>query len=228
MTWFDLLPRDVVELGERLAAKAAEERALGKVIFPAQENIFRALELCPPESLCCVVCGQDPFHGKGQANGLAFSVNPGVKLPPSLRNIYGELVDDIGCSWPKDGDLTAWAEQGVLLLNTCLTVEKGQPNSHSGWGWQEFTRAVFETALGLPQPVVFVLWGKNAQAFMAGLDIENYPNKKVLVSTHPSPFAARRASGNAPAFVGSKPFSKANRLLEEMGSAPIDWRVSDI
>lgn len=154
---------------------------------------------------------------------MAFSVNPGVKLPPSLRNIFAELVSDVGGRQPENGDLTAWAEQGVLLLNTCLTVEEGRPNSHSDWGWQEFTRAVFETALGLPQPVVFLLWGRNAQAFMAGLDIEKYPNKRVLVSTHPSPFSARRGSGGAPAFIGSRPFSKVNELLEEMRAKGIDW-----
>ena len=225
MTWFDVLPDDIAERGKALALRAAEERESGTVIYPAQSEIFRALELTPVEQLKVLVIGQDPYHGPGQANGLAFSVNSGVKLPPSLRNIFGELVDDVGCSWPVCGDLTPWAEQGVLLLNTSLTVEEGLPNSHCDWGWHEFTRSIFQVALRLPQPVVFILWGKNAQTFAAGIDFEKYPNKRVLMSTHPSPFSARKASGGMQAFMRSRPFSNANRLLQEMGSVPIDWKV---
>lgn len=223
--WFDILTEDVVALGRELAGKAEEERAAGKVVYPPQNCIFKALELTSPEIVRLVVCGQDPFHGAGQANGLAFSVNPGVKLPPSLRNIFTELVEDIGCAWPENGDLTPWAEQGVLLLNTSLTVEEGRPNSHSDWGWHDFTKAVFQAVLELPQPVVFLLWGKNAQEFATDMNIDNFPNKKILISSHPSPFSARRASGNIPAFIGSQPFSKANDFLVEMGSAPIDWSL---
>lgn len=225
-TWFDILPSAVRVLGVSLVERIERERCLGKTIYPGSENIFRALELTPPERLCLVVCGQDPYHSKGQANGLAFSVNPGVKLPPSLRNIFNELVEDIGCPYPDSGDLTAWAEQGVLLLNTSLTVEEGMPNSHSGWGWHDFTKAVFQAALELPQPVVFLLWGKNAQEFVVDLDIDKYPNKKVLLSSHPSPFSARRVCGNVPAFVGSRPFSSVNMLLTEMKSAPVDWKLT--
>lgn len=222
-SWTSVLPEDVIRSGSALAARAAAERASGSIIYPDQDSIFRALQLTAPENLKVCIVGQDPYHGPGQANGLAFSVNPGAKLPPSLRNIFNELIADIGCSFPSNGDLTAWAKQGVLLLNTSLTVKEHCPNSHSDWGWHEFTGAVFRAALDLPQPVVFLLWGKNAQEFVSGLDIEKYPNKKVLLSTHPSPFSARRSCGNVPAFIGSKPFSNADLLLAEMGSLPVDW-----
>lgn len=224
-SWISILPVGIGRLAKALTERAAWERCLGRVIYPGQEDIFKALEVTSPERVKVVIVGQDPYHGTGQANGLAFSVNPGVKLPPSLRNIFYELVEDIGCPYPENGDLTAWAEQGVLLLNTCLTVEEGKPNSHVDWGWHEVTKVVFRAALELPQPVVFILWGKNAQDFVSGLDIERYPNKKVLMSTHPSPFSARRACGKVPAFIGSRPFSKANALLHEMGGEPIDWKL---
>lgn len=223
--WADVLSDGVLATGRRLAERAFVERSAGKVIYPAQEDIFRVLEVTAPERVKVVIVGQDPYHGAGQANGLAFSVNPGVRLPPSLRNIFNELVEDIGCSYPGNGDLTAWAEQGVLLLNTSLTVEEGSPNSHTDWGWHEFTQAVFRAALELPQPLVFLLWGKNAQAFVSELDFENYPNKKVLMSTHPSPFSARRACGNISAFWGSRPFSKTNKFLDDMGSEVINWKL---
>lgn len=224
-SWFEVLPAGIVGIAKALTERAAQGRCMGRVIYPAQEDIFRALKVTAPERVKVVIVGQDPYHGAGQANGLAFSVNPGVKLPPSLRNIFNELVEDIGCPYPESGVLSAWAEQGVLLLNTSLTVEEGRPNSHIDWGWHEFTKGVFRAALELPQPVVFLLWGKNAQAFVAELDFEKYSNKKVLMSTHPSPFSARKACGNVPAFIGSKPFSKANALLKEMGSEPIRWEL---
>ena len=223
--WSNMLPSEALTLAESLADRAVEERKLGKIIYPNQNCIFRALELTPPESLKVCIIGQDPYHGPGQANGLAFSVNPGMKLPPSLRNIFNELVNDIGCPYPINGDLTAWAERGVLLLNTGLSVEEGNPNSHAHWGWRGFTQAIFRSALDLPQPIVFLLWGRNAQEFVSDLDFSKYTNKRVLVSTHPSPFSAKRALGNVPAFIGSRPFSKSNSLLVEMGSLPVDWKL---
>lgn len=194
-------------------------------IFPHKDDIFSAFQITRPDTVKVVILGQDPYHGAGQANGLAFSVNRSVKFPPSLRNIFNELVDDIGCKYPESGDLSPWAEQGVLLLNTSLTVEEGKPNSHSDWGWHDFTKAVFRAVLALPQPVVFLLWGRNAQEFVADLDIDLYTNKKFLTSTHPSPFSARRACGSVPAFLGSKPFSNANKLLLEMGVTGITWEL---
>lgn len=223
--WTNILPVEAITLAESLVNRAEEERKLGKIIYPKQDCIFRALELTSPESLKVCIIGQDPYHGPGQANGLAFSVNHGVTLPPSLRNIFNELTADIGCPYPGNGDLSAWAERGVLLLNTGLTVEEKHPNSHVNWGWHDFTQAVFRTILDLPQPIVFLLWGRNAQEFVSDLDFSKYPNKKVLMSTHPSPFSARRSSRIAPAFIGSKPFSKTNFLLVEMGCSPVVWQL---
>lgn len=221
--WKLILHPNVVTLGEKLAERAAQERLAGKIIYPEQENIFRALELTAPEDVKCLILGQDPYHGQGQANGLAFSVNYGIKLPPSLKNIFSELSADIGCSVPRSGNLSCWAKQGVLLLNTSLTVEEGKPNSHADWGWQAFTKAVFQAVLDLPQPVVIMLWGNSAQKFVTDINFSVYPNKRVIVSTHPSPLAAYRASKDAPAFIGSKPFSWANEMLEDMSVGPINW-----
>ena len=223
--WSDILPEDVMQLGDKLAERAQNERGLGKTIYPPQNDIFKALSMTTPDKLKVCIVGQDPYHGPNQANGLAFSVNPGVQLPPSLRNIFDELVNDIGCPRPTTGDLTPWTEQGVLLLNTSLTVYEHQANSHVEWGWHDFTKAVFKTALTLPQPLVFILWGAKAQQFVADLDITKYPNKRVLVSTHPSPFSANRGSYVCPAFIGSCPFTNANNRLQEMGATPIDWRL---
>lgn len=168
---------------------------------------------------------QDPYHQPGQANGLAFSVAPGVKFPPSLRNIFKELHADLNVPIPRSGDLTAWAERGVLLLNTSLTVEEGRPNSHAKWGWQEFVRSVLKICTELPQPVVFLLWGGNARAFVADLQINSCDNKIALCSSHPSPLGATKGSDAAPAFLGSRPFSQANYYLQSMGAEPINWEL---
>lgn len=225
MLWSELLPKDIKEKSDRLEARAAEERNAGKEVCPAQENIFKALQVTTPENLKVCIVGQDPYHTPGQANGLAFSVSPGCPLQPSLKNIFSELVSDIGCPYPTSGDLTAWAKQGVLLLNTSLTVEAHMPNSHVNWGWQEVTKAIFKAALTLPQPIVFLLWGGNARKFMQDVNFAAYENKKVLTSSHPSPFSAATGSYAAPAFLGSRPFSKTNELLTAMGSAPIQWQL---
>lgn len=223
--WYALLSDDDVRLGESLADRAAGERDAGRVIFPEQDKILRAIELTPPEDVKVVVVGQDPYFNAGQANGLAFSVNPGVKLPPSLKNIFKELCADVGCTAPENGDLTAWAEQGVLLLNTVLTVYEGSANSHAKWGWQKFVRAVFEACLKLPQPVVFLLWGGQARGFMSDLTSEVYEDKVFLCSSHPSPLGARKSSEGVPAFLGSRPFSRANEWLSERGVSPVEWAL---
>lgn len=192
--------------------QAAREQA---EIYPPKRQEFQALELCPPEEVRVVILGQDPYHEPGQAMGLSFSVPEGVKLPPSLRNIYTELESDLGIP-PKDsGNLSHWARQGVLLLNTVLTVERGKANSHSLWGWQRFTDAVIAATNGLPQPIAFVLWGAQAQK-KAALIRSDAP-RLLLRSPHPSPLSSYRG------FFGSRPFSAINGFLQAQGEKEIQW-----
>ena len=223
--WSDLMSNQTIEKAKTLAKKAQSARNSGLTIYPPKSQIFQALTLTPPEKVRVVIVGQDPYHGPGQANGLAFSVSPGIPIPPSLRNIFREMHEDIGARIPNSGDLTPWAEQGVLLLNTVLTVQGGMPNSHRDWGWQEFVLEVFRLCVTLPQPVVFLLWGRQAQSFVSGLPIDKLPNKKVLCSSHPSPLGAGKGSAGVPAFLGSRPFSKTNQLLGEMGAKPVKWEL---
>lgn len=196
------------------------------------------MTLTPPDGLKICLVGQDPYHTPGQANGLAFSISPGHPLQPSLKNVFNELCSDIDCSYPKNGDLTPWAERGVLLLNTSLTVYEHQPNSHVNWGWKNFTKAVLQSATKLPQPIVFMLWGANAQDLLKDLIScaavyeeggqvvrENLIHKAYLLSSHPSPFSAGKPCRGAPSFKGSKPFSTANQLLINMGGEPVDWTL---
>ena len=185
-------------------------------VYPPKEKLFAAFSLTPPEQVRVVILGQDPYHEPGQAHGLAFSVREGVKLPPSLQNIYKERESDVGVPVSSSGDLTHWANQGVLLLNTVLTVEKGKANSHKDFGWQEFTNAVVEAAANLPQPVAFVLWGAQAQRKAAIAAASQYP-RLVLQSPHPSPLSSYRG------FFGSKPFSQINEFLIFNGETPIKW-----
>lgn len=189
---------------------AYEERE----VYPSKENLYRAFELTPLTQVKVVIVGQDPYHGPGQANGLAFSVNPDVKLPPSLSNIFKELTDDLGIASPENGDLSVWAKQGILLLNRVLTVEKGQAASHRGKGWEELTELTVKVISQLDQPVVFILWGKQAQS------LEKLITKRhhfVVKSPHPSPLSAYRG------FFGSRPFSQVNQLLQKTGQEPIEW-----
>lgn len=224
--WSEILSPEAMAKAKELQRRAKVESKEGAVIYPPNDKIFNALTLTPPEAVKVVIIGQDPYHGAGQANGLAFSVNPGVAIPPSLRNIFRELHDDIGCPIPTSGDLTPWAERGVLLLNTSLTVERGKPASHSGWGWQEFVLDVCHACVRLPQPIVFLLWGGHARAFTAGLQIyDRTSNKCSICSSHPSPLGATKGSGPVPAFLGSRPFSQANRFLKVHGTEPVDWAL---
>ena len=163
-----------------------------------------------------VILGQDPYHGEGQAHGLCFSVRPGVDIPPSLVNIYQELHDDLGCTIPNHGCLTKWAKQGVLLLNTVLTVRAHQANSHKGIGWEEFTDAAIRKLNEQDRPIVFMLWGRPAQAKKSML---HNPKHLILEAPHPSPLSAYRG------FFGSRPFSQANRFLEAQGVEPVDWQI---
>lgn len=198
------------------------EKANGKRIFPRGSEYFRALDLTPLDKVRVVILGQDPYHGEGQAHGLCFSVQRGVRPPPSLVNIYKELRADLNIDPPRHGNLTHWAEQGVLLLNSVLTVEMGKAASHQGRGWEKFTDAVIELVARQPRPIVFILWGSYAQKKAAFVqDVSQGGRHCVIRSPHPSPLSAHNG------FFGSRPFSRANRFLEEHGEPPIDWRVPD-
>ena len=186
------------------------------VVYPPKEELFSAFELTPPEQVRVVILGQDPYHEPGQAHGLAFSVREGVKLPPSLVNIYKEREEDVGVPQTQNGDLTSWAKQGVLLLNTVLTVEHGKANSHKDYGWQAFTDHVVERLTDLPQPIAFVLWGAQARKKVAVAAKSRYP-RLILQSPHPSPLSSYRG------FFGSKPFSKINDFLRSHGERSIQW-----
>ena len=185
-------------------------------IFPDMYHIFEALKLTPYNEIKAVILGQDPYHEVGQAHGLCFSVQRGIKLPPSLVNIYKELESDLGIPMAKDGDLSCWARQGVLLLNAALTVREGCANSHRGRGWEQFTDRVIELVNQKTEPVVFVLWGSNARQKKAMI---TNPIHGILESVHPSPLSAHGG------FFGSRPFSRANDFLRKNGRAPIDWHV---
>ena len=185
-------------------------------IFPAPDDIFNAFHLTPLKDVKVVILGQDPYHNNGQAHGLSFSVQKGVDIPPSLVNIYKELHDDLGCTIPNHGCLTKWAEQGVLMLNTVLTVRAHQANSHRGIGWEEFTDAAILALNSQDRPIVFILWGAPAQRKKRML---TNPKHLILEAPHPSPLAAYRG------FFGSKPFSQTNAFLEKNGIEPIDWQI---
>ena len=188
-------------------------------IYPKSEDVLNALHLTPLEKVKVVILGQDPYHGDNQAHGLAFSVLPNVEIPPSLQNIYKELQDDLSLYIPNNGFLVKWATQGVLLLNTVLTVRAHEPYSHQAKGWERFTDAIIEAVNKSPQPVVFMLWGRPAQLKAAMLD---NPKHLVLKAPHPSPLSAYRG------FFGCKHFSKANDFLKSNGLEPIDWQIENI
>lgn len=198
------------------------EKAAGKAVFPKGSEYFRALDLTPLDKVRVVILGQDPYHGAGQAHGLCFSVQRGVRVPPSLVNIYKELKADLGIDPPRHGNLTHWAEQGVLLLNSVLTVEMGKAASHQGRGWEKFTDAVIRIVARQERPIVFLLWGAYAQRKAAFVqDISQGGHHLVIKSAHPSPLSAHNG------FFGSRPFSRTNAFLAEHGETPIDWRVPD-
>ena len=201
---------------KKLWQKVEHER-ISKEIFPAREEIFSCFEKCPIEKTKVVIIGQDPYHGVGQAHGMSFSVKKGVKIPPSLRNIYKELHDDLGVEIPSHGNLEDWARQGVLLLNTSFSVEKGKPASHANFGWMEFSEHVLDFLNNYERPLVFILWGAHAQK--VGKRISN-PKHLKIESAHLSPFSAHKG------FFGSKPFSKANLFLKRNYEDLIDWRIN--
>jgi len=199
------------------------EKAAGKQIYPKGAEYFRALDLTPLDKVRVVILGQDPYHGPGQAHGLCFSVRPGVPPPPSLVNIYKEMHADLGVDRARHGFLEHWARQGVLLLNSVLTVENGRAASHRERGWEKFTDAVIRLVAARPDPVVFILWGSYAQKKAAFVeDIARGGRHLVLKAPHPSPLSAHAG------FFGSRPFSRTNAFLESNGITPIDWRLPEL
>ena len=215
--WQELLRRETEKPYFSELLQCVDDARKTAEIYPPQGQEFFALSTTQPEDVRVVILGQDPYHEPNQAFGLAFAVQKGVKLPPSLKNIFTELQSDTGILPPKNGDLTAWAQRGVLLLNTVLTVERGKANSHAAWGWQKFTDAVIESTNRLPQPIVFVLWGAQAQKKAALIQTD--APRLILNAPHPSPLSSYRG------FFGSKPFSKINAFLQSQGEAPINWEL---
>ncbi len=211
-----LLPEFQSDYMQTLRAFLLAEKAAGKTIYPKGGEWFRALDLTPLDRVRVVILGQDPYHGPGQAHGLCFSVKPGVRPPPSLLNIYKELETDLTLPRPNTGFLEPWAEQGVLLLNSVLTVEAGKAASHQGKGWERFTDAVIAQVNEKPDPVVFLLWGAYAQKKAAFVDQSRH---LVLKAAHPSPLAAHNG------FFGCRHFSQCNAFLEQHGMKPIDWQL---
>lgn len=198
--------------------KTVQQEYNTRLIFPPANDIFNAFEFTPLSEVKVVILGQDPYHGDGQAHGLCFSVKPDVAIPPSLVNIYQELHDDLGCYIPNNGYLEKWAKQGVMLLNTVLTVRAHQANSHRGIGWEEFTDAAIRILDEQDRPIVFLLWGRPAQMKKSML---HNPKHLILEAPHPSPLSAYRG------FFGCKHFSQANAFLQEHGIAPIDWQIEN-
>ncbi|MCR4731854.1 MAG: uracil-DNA glycosylase [Lachnospiraceae bacterium] len=217
--WLESLQEEFRKPYYKSLYETVQREYRSKTVFPPADDIFNALHYTPLSQVKVVIIGQDPYHEPGQAHGLSFSVQPGVKIPPSLQNIYKELSDDLGLTIPDNGCLTKWARQGVLLLNTVLTVEAHRANSHAGIGWEEFTDAVIRSVEAQDRPVVFLLWGSHAgkKASM----IHN-PKHLVLKAPHPSPLSAYRG------FFGCKHFSKCNAFLEEQGLAPVDWQIESM
>lgn len=192
-----------------------DQEYANETVYPPKSQIWTAFDFTPFQDVSVVILGQDPYHGPGQAHGLSFSVNEDVSIPPSLRNMFKELVEDIHCEMPETGILTGWAKQGVLLLNTVLTVRKGEAHSHKNKGWEQFTDAVIRHLSNREKRIVFILWGKPAQAKKKLIDLNKHA---VVESTHPSPLSAYRG------FLGSRPYSKTNDLLKSWGQQPITWQ----
>ena len=215
-----LAPALATPEARRLGGWLAAEEAAGKVIYPPRGTRLAALALTALEAVRCVILGQDPYHGPGQAHGLAFSVQEGVRPPPSLVNIYKELESDLGLPRPASGDLSPWARQGVLLLNNALTVEAGQAGSHAGRGWDAVTDACVAAVAARAEPVAFILWGSHARKKASRVpDLGRASHHLVLTSAHPSPLSAHNG------FFGSRPFSQTNAFLLERGRGAIDWRL---
>lgn len=199
--------------------KFVKEEYSNEIVYPPSDDIFNAMHLTPLNEVKVLILGQDPYHNQGQAHGLCFSVQPDVVVPPSLKNIYKELQADLGCEIPNNGYLVKWAQQGILMLNTVLTVRAHKPLSHQGKGCEQFTDAIIEAVNAQDRPIVYMLWGKPAQRKASML---NNPKHLVLKAAHPSPLSASHG------FFGCKHFSQANQFLEENGIQPIDWQIENV
>ena len=217
--WDDILENEFKKTYYLNLREFLKQEYSTKIIYPHMNNIFEALKLTSYKDTKVLILGQDPYHGDRQAHGLAFSVQPGISVPPSLLNIYKELHNDIGCFIPNNGYLVPWANQGVLLLNTALTVRAHEANSHKGMGWEIFTDKIIELLSKREDPVIFVLWGANARKKK---DIIDFNKHYILEAPHPSPLSAMRG------FFGCKHFSKINEILKELGKNPIDWQIKNI
>ena len=216
-SWLEILKEEFdKEYMKNIKNFLIEEIQKGKIIYPNPKNIFRAFEKTPFSEVKVVILGQDPYHGPGQAQGFCFSVNEGTRLPPSLQNIYKELNQSLQIHIAKNGDLTKWTEQGVLLLNAILTVEGWKPASHSKIGWEDFTDVVIQKISEQKENIIFLLWGAFAQSKEKLIDTSKH---FILKTTHPSPFSAHRG------FLGSNCFKETNEILEKIGKTPIDWSI---
>jgi uracil-DNA glycosylase len=202
---------------QKLSEFVDEERAAHQV-FPPEDDVFNAFQLTPYKKVEVLLLGQDPYHDKGQAHGLCFSVRPGVTLPPSLRNVFKELHQDLGCKIPNNGNLVPWAEQGVMLLNAVLTVRAHQANSHKDKGWEIFTDSVIRALNERERPLVFLLWGAYAQKKIKLIDTERH---RIVTAAHPSPLSYKK-------FLGSKCFSAVNKALEDLDESPVNWQLRDL
>lgn len=217
--WADLLGNEFQEPYYIRLKHFLKQEYASHTVYPNMHDIFNALHYTSYADTKVVILGQDPYHGPGQAHGLSFSVKPGVPAPPSLQNMFKELQSDLGYPIPDNGCLVRWAEQGVLLLNTVLTVRAGEANSHKGKGWESFTDQVIRLLNEREEPVVFILWGSHAQKKM---DLIKEKRHCILRSVHPSPLSSHRG------FFGSRPYSRTNEFLQSIGRPPIDWQIPDI
>lgn len=213
-SWKDVLREEQEKPYFKKLQLFLDEEYASQTIFPKRIEIDSAFKMTTYDNVKVVILGQDPYHGEGQAHGMSFSVKPGVRIPPSLRNMLKELEDDLGCPLPTSGYLEKWAKQGVLLLNTVLTVRAGEANSHKGMGWETFTDTVIQKLSNRDKPIIFVLWGKPAQSKITLIDTQKHT---ILQAPHPSPLSAHRG------FLGSKPYSKINASLAAWGEEPIDF-----
>ncbi len=217
--WDDILKEEMQQPYFQELMSWLDEEYEEHTVYPPRDLLFQALRLTPYSEVKAVILGQDPYHGAGQAEGLSFSVQPGVRVPPSLRNIYIELKEDMGVATPSHGSLVSWGKHGVLLLNTALTVRESKPASHRGKGWERFTDTIIRLLNEREQPMVFLLWGNHAGEKE---ELINTQHHLVIRSAHPSPFASRKG------FFGSRPFSRTNAFLEQHGQQPVDWTIPEL